>query len=230
MKQIKRITFLTAFIIMVGFGAAVSLKAAIGVGAWDALAQSFSFLTGLKVGTVGMIFNSSCVLGQILILRRNFKWSQLLQVAVSLLLGTVVNFFLYGVLDNFTIASYWLNLLLLVVALVIIAFAVGSVMLLDVVTLALEGLCMAISRVTGKGFAKIRQWADILFILVILALTFGFSLPPTLREGTVISMLIFSPMMGFFMEKMRPVYQRLDLLAAEPAKEPALEKEQLEII
>lgn len=230
MRQIKRIIVLTFLIIMVGFGAAVSLKAAIGVGAWDAMAQSFSFLTGFKVGTLGILFNSSCVLGQFLILKKNFKWSQLLQVPVSILLGTMVNFFLYDVLGPLTINHYHINLLLLLAATVFLALVVGAVMTLDVVTFALEGFCMALSQVTGIGFAKIRQAADILSIAVILILTFSFSLPPSLREGTIISMLFFAPLMGFFMGKLRPLFQRFNLLATEPVKAAPQEDEQVEII
>lgn len=221
MKQLKRVVLLIFLLVMVGLGASVSLKAAIGVGAWDAMAQSFSFLTGIKVGTMGMIFNSLCVLGQAIVLKRNFKWVHLLQLPLSVFLGTIVNFFLYEVLGQVTIESYVINLLLLTVALVFISLAVGAVMLLDMVTFALEGLCMAISQVTGIGFAKIRQRADILSILVILMLTFGFSLPLSLREGTILGMLIFAPLMGFFMDKLRPIFRRMDLLAEEPVEERA---------
>lgn len=230
MKQIKRITLLIALLVMVGLGASVSLKAAIGVGAWDAMAQTFSFLTGIKVGTLGMLFNSLCVLGQVLVLKRNFRWIQLLQLPLNVFLGTIINFFLYEVLGGVTIDSYIVNLALLTGALIFISLAVGAVMLLDVVTFALEGFCMAIAQVTGIGFSKIRQRVDIFSILVILLLTYSFSLPLSLREGTILGMLIFAPLMGFFMAKLRPLFQRLDLLAEESAGAVALETVKEEVV
>lgn len=215
MKQLKRVTLLTVLMVMVGMGASISLKAAIGVGAWDAMAQSVSYLSGIKIGTIGMVFNSLCVLGQILILKKNFKWIQLLQLPLNVFLGTLINFFLYDVLGPITIDSYMVNLFLLLGALVLMALLVSAVMVLNVVTFALEGFCMAISQATRFDFPKIRQGMDFISVTVVLILTFGFSLPLTLREGTIIGMLLFAPLMGFFMAKLRPLFKRLNLLEEE---------------
>lgn len=216
MKQLKRVVLLTVLLFIVSLGASISLKAAIGVGAWDAMGQSVSYLTGVKVGTIGMVFNSLCVLGQILILRKQFKWIQLLQLPVNILLGTLINFFLYEVLGPITIESYVINLLLLMGALVLTSLVVSAVMVLNVVTFALEGFCMAIAQATKIEFPKIRQAMDILSVLIVLVLTVGFSLPLSLREGTILGMLLFAPMMGFFMAKLQPILKRLDLLEEEP--------------
>lgn len=78
--QIKKYLVLIFLIMLTGIGTAFSLKAAVGVGAWDALIQSLSFLGALRVGTVGMILNIICIIGQILFLRKDFKWINLLQV------------------------------------------------------------------------------------------------------------------------------------------------------
>jgi len=216
MKKLRRIALLLVLMTFVGIGASITLKIAIGVAAWDAMAQSVAFMTGIKVGTIGMLFNSSCVLGQILLLKKNFKWIQLLQIPVNIVLGAIINFFLYDVLGPLTIDSYIVKLLLLLAAQVLIALAVSAVMVLDMVTFALEGFCMAISKVTNRDFSKIRQGADVLSILVALILTFGFSLPLTLREGAIIGMLIFAPLMGFFMKKLRPLFKKWNLLEEEP--------------
>lgn len=231
MKQLKRVVLLTVLLFIVSMGVTISLKAAIGVGAWDAMGQSVSHLTGIKVGTIGMFFNSLCVLGQIVILRKKFKWIQLLQLPVNILLGTLINFFLYEVLAQLTIDSYIVNLLLLMGALVLTSLVVSAVMVLNVVTFAPEGLCMAISQVTNMEFPKIRQGMDILSVLVVLVLTVVFSLPLSLREGTIIGLLLFAPLMGFFMGKLHPIFKRLNLLEEEPIAEIKVEqKEQWKVI
>ncbi|MFD1362381.1 YczE/YyaS/YitT family protein [Lentibacillus salinarum] len=212
MKQLKRIILLSTLITINGFAVSLTLKAAIGVGAWDALAQSISYLSGIKVGTIGIILNSSCVLGQWILLRKHFSFRHLLQVPVSILLGIVVNVFLYDVFSSIIIDSYAVNLMLLIIGYVIIAGAVGSIMVLDVVTFALEGSCMALAKTTKLKFTVVRQWADILSILFAVLFTFGFSLPPTIREGTIIGMLIFAPLMGFFMKRIRVVFRKLGLI------------------
>ncbi len=68
MNLVKRSTLVIFMIILVSFGASLTLKAAVGVGAWDAISQSMSLLTGIKVGTFAMFLNGSCVVGQLIIL------------------------------------------------------------------------------------------------------------------------------------------------------------------
>lgn len=221
MKQVKRVSLLVILLVAVSMGASITLKAAIGVAAWDAMSQSVSYLSGVKIGTIGMLFNSLCVVGQILVLRRNYKWIQLLQLPLNILLGTLINFFLYDVLGPVTIDSYLVKLLLLLVSLVFMSIVVSAVMVLDIVTFALEGFCMAVAQVTKIEFSKIRQGMDVLSVMVVLMLTLSFSLPLSLREGTIIGMIVFAPMMGFFMSKLRPIFKRLNLLQEEP--EPVME-------
>lgn len=147
--QIRRYTALTILIMLTGIGSAFSLKAAIGVGAWDAVTQSISFLGDMKVGTVGMIMNCLCVLGQILFLRKDFKWINLLQIPVSILLGLVINFILYDLLSGFTIENYMVNLVMLVCSYIYLSIIVGAIMTLNLVTFSLEGFCMAIAKKTN---------------------------------------------------------------------------------
>jgi uncharacterized membrane protein YczE len=112
-------------IICNGCACALTMKAAIGIGAWDAMAQTFSNITTIKVGTMGIIFNCSCVLGELIILKRKFTFKHFLQVIVSFLFGFVVNFIFYNVL-TFEINSYILRLLAFVLAYVGMAIFVGD--------------------------------------------------------------------------------------------------------
>lgn len=199
MKNIKRYIALVILVSLAGCGAALSLKAAIGVSAWDALTQTFSDLIHIKVGTMGMILNCSCIVGQIIILKKDFKPIQLLQAVVSIILGSVINFMLYEVY-TFELTAYWQNIALLVLAYILMAMLVGAVMTLNIVTFALEGLCMALERITPFEFAKIRQAVDVISIILCFILSFTLKLPLAVREGTVIGMIMFAPLMGQFMK------------------------------
>ena len=96
--QIKKYFMIIFSFMIVGIGFAFTLKANVGVGAWDALSASLNSLTGIEVGTLGMILNIVCVLGQIIILRKDFKMIQFLQIPLSVLLGIVINYVLYDIL------------------------------------------------------------------------------------------------------------------------------------
>lgn len=215
MKQLKRIFVLSVLITIVGISASLTLKVAIGVGAYDALAQSISFLSGIKVGTIGMILNCSCVLGQWILLRKNFTLRHLLQVPMSILIGVVINLFLYDILSSIIIESYIIKLVILVIALTILSSVIGAVMVLDLVTFPFEGFCMALAKRTKLKFVTIRQSGDFLSILLVVLLTFGFSLPLTIREGTIIAMLMLAPLMGFFMKRIRPIFREFNLIDEE---------------
>ncbi|MCM3601696.1 hypothetical protein M3175_13205 [Robertmurraya korlensis] len=229
MKQIKKMFLLSLIIISVGIAASLSLKVSIGVGAYDALAQSISFLTGIKVGTIGMIFNTSCIVGQLILLRKGFKIRHLLQLPLTILIGVVINFFFYEVWGSITIDSYILRVMLLMAALAIVAFALAIMLVLDVVTFPLEGFCMTLSKKTKWNFVFIRQSVDLLCILLVVLLTFGFSLSLTLREGTVIGMLLMGPLIGFFMKMIQPVLRKFDLINEEE-REIVTNKDSIEVV
>ena len=211
MKNIKRYIALIVFVSLVGCAAGLSLKAAIGVSAWDALTQTFSDLIHIKVGTMGIILNCSCILGQIVILKKDFKPIQLLQAVVSIILGSVINFMLYEVY-TFELTAYWQNIALLIIAYILMSMLVGAVMTLNVVTFALEGLCMALERITPFEFAKIRQAVDVVSIILCFILSFALKLPLAVREGTVIGMIMFAPLMGKFMKIEEKLFKKWGLI------------------
>lgn len=184
----------------ISFGITLTMKANIGIDAWDALSQSGSAITNIPVGTVGMCLNFICILIQFIILKDNFKFKHILQIGLSILLGFSVNFFYYHLLGNLIVNNYLLRILLLVLGNIINAFVVAQIMLLDIVTFPLEGACKAFADKANISFPKLRQRIDIVSIIIVVLLSFIFNIDLYVREGTIIGMLIFSPMMGYFMK------------------------------
>lgn len=210
-KNIKRYLLIVLAFMIVGTGCAFTLKANVGIGAWDALAKTTSDIIHIEVGTMGMAFNCLCVLGQIIILRKNFKLIQLLQIPLSVLLGTVINFVLYDLLV-FPFDSFIGGIALYLVASTVCAFGVSIVMLLDEVTFALEGFCMAITTIIPIKFHISRQLADVFSIIVIIILTLIFNVSWSIGIGTIIGVLIFGPSLGIFMKLLKPVLKKQNLL------------------
>ena len=110
MLFIKKSLFTAFFIIVAATGVALGLKAAVGVGAWDAFSQATSMVTGIKVGTFSMMMNISCVLVQVVVLKKDFKMISFLQIFMAILLGFFVNIVFYEVLANVIINSYLINM------------------------------------------------------------------------------------------------------------------------
>lgn len=211
-KFIKQIIVLAICVIITGLGASLTMKASLGIGAYDAAAMSISKTLIIKVGTVAMCINIFCVLLQIIVLKKEFKPIQFLQIGIAVLLGTVVNFFLYNIWSQITVSAYAVKFMLFLSGIIICAFAVSIIMAINVVSMPLEGFCMALSDKINVNFGKVRQYADIVSIGVVLIFTFLFSTQLTLREGTIVGMIIFGPLLDKFMNLFKPVLSKFDLV------------------
>lgn len=88
----KRLLLCIIMILAISLGASLTIKASIGVGAWDALAVTGNNLFDIKVGTLQMILNFVCVAIQLVLLKKDFRIRHVLQVGLSILLGVTVNF------------------------------------------------------------------------------------------------------------------------------------------
>lgn len=198
-NQLKKYLIIVVGFIIVGVGFAFTLKANVGVGAWDALSASLNFLTGIEVGTLGMILNIVCVLGQIIVLKRDFKLIQLLQIPLSVLLGMVINYVLYDILV-FQFDSFIIGIIMYIISTEVCVIGVAMIMVLDEVTFALEGFCDALTKVLPFKFHVIRQFADIASFMIIVVLTLVTHIPWSIGIGTIIGMIIFGPSLGVFMK------------------------------
>ena len=201
--MIKKITVMSLSIILCAFSVSVVLKCAIGVGAWDAFSQTASGILRMKVGTFSMFMNISCVIAQIII-KKQFKIALAMQIILSIILGVLINYFYYQVLANMIFNSYIITLLVFLLANIACAFAVGTVTAQNIISFPLEGLCMTLAIKTGKPFGKIRQLADIITMSFVVLLVLLLDGKMTIREGTVIGMFIFGPLLDIYMRHIKP--------------------------
>ncbi|WP_249029171.1 YczE/YyaS/YitT family protein [Tannockella kyphosi] len=212
MKQVKRVGVLIFSVALIGMFCAFTMKADIGLGPYDANTKLFSELTMIQIGTVSIVANSICVFIQLVILKKEFTIFHLGQIPVSLLLGVVINFTYYTVLGPLVISSYVGNFLLFLVGIIGCSFSVGMVMVLDIITMALEGACMAVTKKTGIKFHVVRQLVDVVCVIFVVSMCLLCGIDMIIREGTIISALIFGPSMGIFMKFQKRVFRKLDLL------------------
>ncbi len=205
----KKMIFLMLGNLIVYFGFCLAIKAAVGLGPWDAMSLAVSNMTGVKVGTISILFNSACIVGQLLMERQNFKLIELLQFFNVFLGGIALNFFIYILFANVYIVSYPLRILTSIAAYIIVALGVVIIMETRFIRTPLEGFCHILADRCGKPMGRLRQTADIGFIITILIFTFLFKTELTIREGTIICVLIFGPVLDLFKNPLRKVMDRL---------------------
>lgn len=199
MKNLTKKIFLTILGILLVYSAvAFALKAAIGVLPVDAAITSAATLIGMKVGTFSMLFHGSFFVGQILIEKKNFRKTELLQLLYITLGGSVLNFFLYVVLKNVTFTAYPLRLIVCILSFVVSSFGCSLVLETHLMRTPMEGCIQLIADRIGTTQGKLRQKIDIALVIISVAITLLFGVEWTLREGTIIAMLIFGPLFDFW--------------------------------
>ena len=196
--MIKKIARTILGILLVYGAVAFALKAGIGVLPVDAAITSIALLIGMKVGTFSMLFHGSFFVGQIIMEGRNFKKTEYLQLLYLTLGGYVLNFFLYTVLGNVTFSFYPLRVLVCIMAFAVASFGCMLVMETHLMRTPMEGCIQMLADRMGTTMGKLRQKIDIVLVIISVAISLVFGVEWTLREGTIIAMVIFGPMLDFW--------------------------------
>ena len=196
--MIKKIGSTILGILLVYASVAFAMKAAIGVLPVDAAIATIADAIGMKVGYFSMLFHGSFFVGQLIIEKKNFRKTEFLQILYVTLGGTVLNFFYYTVLKNVTFTAYPVRLIVSILSFAMIAFGCMMVLETRLMRTPMEGFLEMMADKMGTTLGKLRQKVDVGLVAVSVALTLIFGLEWQLREGTIIAMVIFGPMMDLW--------------------------------
>lgn len=181
-------------------GITLMMKSGLGQTAVTAFTQNICKITNMKSGTFLMIFNMLCVGAQILILKKDFKKIQLIQIVIAYLQGQMVNVFCYDMPLISTMQSdqYFIVWIWMLCGILFASYGVAMIMVADLVKHPFEELCMILSRKWNIEFSNLRMYADMFFMVLCLIMVISFHLDfSTLREGTWASMLLLGKSMSF---------------------------------
>ncbi len=196
--MIKKIVRTIVGILLVYSAVAFAIKAGIGVLPVDAAITSIATLIGMKVGTFSMLFHGSFFLGQIAMERRDFKKTEFLQLLYITLGGSVLNFFLYTVLRDVSFSFYPVRVLVCIMAFAVASFGCIMVMETHLMRTPMEGCIQMIADRIGTTMGKLRQKIDVVLVIISVVISLAFGVEWALREGTIIAMVIFGPMLDFW--------------------------------
>lgn len=205
LELFKRYSMFFGGILFNALGVAFITRSMLGTGPTSCIPYVLSLLEinkFLTFGTFTFLFNTLLLLLQVILLRKNFKPIQLLQIAVNLLFSVLVDvamFFTRGlVLDHYILA-----LLYTVVGCILRAFGVSCSVVADVVMLSTEAFVKAVAEVSKKEFSICKLVSDMTMTAISAVLSFVlFEKINGVREGTLITVLLVGPISKFFTNRM----------------------------
>lgn len=202
----KRYLLFIACLFFMGIGVALTKHGELGVSPISSVANVVSIkFTFFSFGTWLTISNCVLLLGQILLLRKNFKLIQLLQIPLSFLFGYFTDFGLW-IASNIPNDTYIVKLMLVLSGIVVLGFGITLGVIADVILNSGEAFVKALADVTKRDFSNMKIAFDVTWVLfsIVLSLIFFDGKLYGTREGTIISALL----VGVTVKLFRKVLQR----------------------
>lgn len=188
-EYFKRYLFLCIALFIMSLGVAFSIKADLGTSPISSVPYVISLIAPITVGTATIMMHCVFILLQVIILRKKYQLIQLMQLPVALIFGFMSDFSVW-LINGITYSSYLTQWILCIVGIVFVAIGVSMEVTANVVTLAGEGLVLAICRVLPIKFGNMKVCFDV--ILVVIAILIGVLATGKLsgvREGTIAAAL-----------------------------------------
>lgn len=200
-------------IVISAFGMTLLIKSDLGQSTISGISNNIGIITNMKTGTVLAVINYVCFIGQIILLRHDFKLIQIVQLIVTSVFGYIVNLFLYdiGIIANLQLSNYGLKCLVLFLGIILMAYGVSLMMVANLTFMPFEGFCNVIALKLHRQFGTIRRYVDIFFVILSLCIIIIFKIPnTTVRKGTIIYTLVFGPLTNIFMKSINGLKLKIE--------------------
>ena len=190
-NYIKRYFLFILGLFFTGLGVAFARHSALGVSPISSVANVLSLrFTFFSLGNWLILWNCVLILGQIIILRRDFKIYQLLQIPLSVLFGYFTDFGMW-IVHFIPVKNYAVQFALLLCGILVIAFGVSLTVIANVIMNSGEAIVKAVSDKWNFEFGNVKVFFDISCVTVSVLLSlllFNLKIVGT-REGTIITAL-----------------------------------------
>lgn len=189
----------TLGLVVVALGVGLSIKSNLGIAPLSCIPTvlNLKFLH-ISIGTFTWVFNLLFIAVQAVLLKKDFKWTHVMQVLPILIFGYLVDgaVWLFDAI-NAPATNYWVQLLLCLAAVVLTAVGIRLEVVGQGWILPADNLLHVITQRTHAKFAVVKVILDVTLvaITVILALVFfglltGNGHTMVVREGTLIQAVL----------------------------------------
>lgn len=210
-ELVKRYILFIVSLFFSALGVAVTKHGALGVSPISSVANVFSIkFSHISLGTFLIVWNCILIAGQIIILRKDFKIVQLLQIPLSFLFGYFTDFGMWCV-SSLPVNSYIFQMLFVLTGIFILGFGVSLSVIANVIMNSGEAFVKAISDKSHKNFGNIKIGFDICNVILSLLLSvllFNGTIIGA-REGTILTAILTGIVVKFFMKLLHTPLEKI---------------------
>jgi len=186
-------------------GIALVVKSLLGTSPISSFPYVLSLIFPYTLGEFTFAVNMLLVLGQVLLLQRDFDHVQWLQVPMTMLFACAIDVFM-EVFGWVTPHSYFWQLVPLVCGTTCIALGVALQGIANVLMLPGEGIVYAVARRFHIAFGRVKTANDVSLVCLALICSVAFlGSIEGIREGTLFSALVTGSIAQFFLQHLSRV-------------------------
>ncbi len=207
---IYRILVYALGLLFLAFSVAFAINSNLGISPVNSLPYVISLVSGAKMSTCVICVFAAYILLQIALLRKKFKWYNIFQIVFSTLFGYFTDFAKW-VLGDFCIPTYFGQLAMLLISIVLIAIGISLYVDAQLIPMPSEGLTLAFTQIFPRiQFHHMKIIQDCVTVGTSVALSFIFLHKlEGVREGTVISALLVGMVIAFMQKFIKPAVSRI---------------------
>lgn len=173
-RQIERLFWFSAGILINSFGIVLITKGALGTSQISSIPYVLSLqVPSISFGMFSFIMNMVYIVLQALLLRRQFKPFQLLQIVVNVVFSASIDVFM-AMLSFYAPQQLFTRVLSAIAGCIVLAFGISVEVAPDLIMVPGEGIVAAISKVSGRRFGSVKVAFDVTLILIAAALSWVF--------------------------------------------------------
>lgn len=195
--QYKKILNSAFAFLLLGLGISLQIKASIGQSMFNAFSMLLANLIHIEIGTMINLLNLLFFIIYLFIKPTPFNLQDFIQIIATMANGYVINLFTYTIFNHMIIQYYYLRVFTFLLGLLLASISLGAILAMEIIRFPLESLCIVLSQKLNYSLTKVRMYFDFFFLISTLIFTVINHQTLYIREGTIISFLLLSKLMGF---------------------------------
>ena len=165
-KTGPRLLFYIGGLLIMTFGVAVSIRSDLGVSPISSIPYTLTCVAGMDMGLSTTVCSIAFIIMQVIILRKDFKLYDLLQLPVSIMFGAFMSFCTGLTVYMPEPGNFAMKILMMLVSTVIVAIGVYMYVSSGYITLPTEGIMIAVVRVWKFQFGSVKRAFDISMVVI----------------------------------------------------------------